>query len=147
MTAKASSRAARRGMSLVELLVSILLLAIALVAVSQMFVGGVLATKKARNIQIATNRALQEIEKSKDMGYLNLVVDSSHFPPPYTIVDTTTVAFQVGELPASQGQLVIAPYPQPTSENLKRVSATVSWGGSRFTSGTVAVSTLIANHP
>jgi hypothetical protein len=43
--------------------------------------------------------------------------------------------------------MVITPYPQATSDNLKRVSATVSWGGSRFTSGTIAVSTLIANHP
>jgi prepilin-type N-terminal cleavage/methylation domain-containing protein len=137
----------RRGMTLVELLVSVVLLAIALVTVSQMFVGGVISAGKARNVQIATNRALQEIEKAKDMGYLNLVVDTAHFPPPYTIVDSTTVGFAIDTLPDAQGRLVITPYPLPTTENLRRVTATVTWGGSRFTSGSVTVGTLVANRP
>lgn len=144
---KASARLSRRGMTLVELLVTVLILGIALVALSQMFVTGVLAANKARNIQIATNRVMQEIEKAKDMGYLNLVVDSTHFPPPYTILDNNVVGFNVTGLRDAQGLLVIEPYPQPSTDNLKRVTATVSWGGSRFTSGDITVNTLVANRP
>jgi prepilin-type N-terminal cleavage/methylation domain-containing protein len=144
---KALARARRRGMSLVELLISVLLLAIALLTVSQMFVGGVLAAQKARNVQVATNRALQEVEKAKDMGYLGLVVDADHFPPPYSIVNGTTVGYTVDALPDAQGLMTITPYPQADSVNLRRVTATVSWGGSRFTSGAVTVNTLVANRP
>jgi len=144
---KASTRLSRRGMTLVELLVTVVILAIALVALSQMFVSGVLAAKKARNVQIATNRAMQEVEKAKDMGYLNLVVDYDHFPSPYTILDDNMIGFDVAGLRDAQGRLEIEPYPQPDSDNLKRVTASVSWGGGRYTSGSITVNTLVTNRP
>ena len=58
-----------RGLTLVELLVTALLLGIGLAGIAGMFTFGVVSNRKAANMTAAANRANQEIERLKDGGW------------------------------------------------------------------------------
>jgi prepilin-type N-terminal cleavage/methylation domain-containing protein len=146
----------RSGFTLIELLVTTVLLAIGLIALSTLFVAGIISDTKAERIQIATNRARQELERMRSAGYSGALVDATVFKPTdgYTITEsnpnlTGVASFTESLLPASVGSVEIRYYDSGAGlyPNLKRVSVVLSWGGGRRTQGTVYASTLLANRP
>jgi prepilin-type N-terminal cleavage/methylation domain-containing protein len=154
---KLGYEARKGGFTLIEVLVAAMVLGIGLVGVSSMVYYGVLSHQKSANYTIAGQKAMQEMERIRDAGYLGAVVDYAHFPSPnYQIVDASTARFSVPELTGSQGTITInedneaqavnpgtgAPY-----LNMKQVSVTVSWGGSQRLSGAYNLVTLISNRP
>jgi len=139
----------RAGVTLPEMLVVVVILAIAFVGVSGMFVGGYVSARKASNYTIAANRAVQEIERLRDAGFLGAVVDYQHFPSPkYHIASSTQVVFSVPDLKNGQGTITVALDPEAQSlDNLKRVNVTIVWGGGKQLSGRYSITTLVANRP
>jgi len=145
------------GFTLIEVLVAAVVLAIGLVGVSSMVYYGVLSHQKSAHYTIAGQKAMQEMERIRDTGYLGAIVDATHFPSPtYTIVDSGTVGFSVPELTNGQGTITIAedteaqainPATGQPYQNMKRVTVTIGWGGSRRSSGAYNLATLIANRP
>ena len=145
------------GFTLIEVLVAAMILAVGLVGVSSMVYYGVLSHQKSAHYTIAGERAMQEMERVRDAGYLGALVDATHFPSPtYTIVNSSTVGFAVSELRSGQGTITIAedteaqqinPSTGAPYQNMKRVTVTITWGGSRRSNGTYSLATLIANRP
>src|SRR5689334_1514140 len=65
----------RRGFTLVELLVSVLILSLALVALSQLYMAAMWTYHKARYTSLATQRAQLELEQAEGLGYEKLAAD------------------------------------------------------------------------
>lgn len=146
----------RSGFTLLELVVTIVLLVIGLVALSSLFVVGIISDVKAERIQVAANRVRQELERMRSAGYSGALIHTDVFKSGdgYTITEqnpdlTGAVSFTEARLPASSGTLEIRYYASGAGiyPNLKRVSVSLSWGGGRRTQGAVYASTLIANRP
>ena len=145
------------GFTIIEVLVAAIILGIGLVGVSSMVYFGVLSHQKSANYTIAGQKAMQEMERIRDSGYLGALVDATHFPTAsYTIVDSSTVHFSVPELTGGQGAITIAedneaqqinPATGQPYQNMKRVTITVTWGGSHRLKGSYSLVTLIANRP
>jgi prepilin-type N-terminal cleavage/methylation domain-containing protein len=143
------------GFSLIELIVVITLLGIGLVAVSGMFVSGVISDTKAERIARATNAAQRELERLRSAGFSGCIVHTDVFPTTsYTIVEqysdlTGRVRFPVSGLPSGTGTVQIGYYTSAigTWPNLKQIAVTVSWSGARRTQGSVRMVTLIGNRP
>jgi len=145
------------GFTIIEVLVAAMILSIGLVGVSSMIYFGVISHQKSAHYTIAGERAVQEMERIRDAGYLGAVVDTWHFPSSiYQIVDAHTVRFSVADLPSATGTITINedteaqainPDTGQPYENMKRVTVTVAWGGSRRVSGVYNVATLITNRP
>jgi len=148
---------ARAGVSLLEVLVAAVVLAIGLVGVGSMVTYGVISHKKAAHYSIAANRATAELERIRDGGYLSAQVTSTFFPSPtYTVLNATQVGFTMSDLPEGQGVITLhedveaqATNPATGSPylNMKAASVHITWGGSRTTRGSYDTSTLIANRP
>jgi len=146
----------RSGFTLIELLVTTVLLALGLIALSTLFVAGIVSDIKAERIQMATNRARKELERMRSAGYSGALIDATVFKPAdgYTITESHTdltgvVSFTEPSLPSGAGTVEIRYYNPGTGiyANLKRVSVALSWGGGRRTQGSVYATTLIANRP
>jgi prepilin-type N-terminal cleavage/methylation domain-containing protein len=145
------------GFTLIEVLVAAMILGIGLVGVSSMVYYGVLSHQKSANYTIAGEKAMQEMERIRDAGYLGALVDLAHFPSPsYQIVNASTVHFSVPELTSGLGVITIAEDSQAQAINpatgqpylnMKQVSVTVSWGGSQRLRGSYNLATLISNRP
>lgn len=150
-------RSGRGGFTLIEVLVAAMILSIGLVGVSSMIYFGVISHQKSAHYTIAGERAMQEMERIRDAGYLGAVVDASHFPSVnYHIVDAHTVRFNVADLPSGVGTIsinedseaqAINPSTGQPYANMKRVTVTVAWGGARRVSGIYNLVTLISNRP
>jgi len=144
-----SQRHGCHAVTIPELLVMVVILAIGFVGVAGMFVAGYTSAKKASNYTIAANRVTQEIERMRDAGFLGAVIDSYHFPSPrYQIVSSTRATFAVPELKNGQGSVTIGLDSEAQIlDNLKRVNVTITWGGGKQMSGTYSITTLVANRP
>lgn len=145
-----------QGFSLIELLASVVILGLALTAISVLFVGGIVSNQKALRISRATYLAQLEMERLRSAGYAGAVVDPLFFPSAkgYSILQqnenlTGTVGFTVTDLPQGQGTIDIDYFHAPTGyyPNLKTITATVTWQGGKPTRGRVVVQSLLANRP
>jgi prepilin-type N-terminal cleavage/methylation domain-containing protein len=146
----------RSGFTLIELLVTVVLLSVGLVALSSLFVVGIISDMKAERVQIATNRVRQELERMRSAGYSGALIDPEVFKPAdgYTITEshadlTGIASFSEPLLPDSAGAVEIRYYDSGAGiyPNLKSVSVSLSWRGGRRTQGAVCASTLLANRP
>ena len=146
----------RSGFTLIELLVTTVVLALGLIALSTLFVAGIISDMKAERIQIATNRMRQELERMRSAGYSGALIDSTVFKAAdgYTITEsqpnlTGIASFTEPSLPGGTGTVEIRYYNPGTGiyANLKQVSVALSWGGGRRTQGSVYATTLLANRP
>lgn len=145
------------GISLIEVLVAAMILAIGLVAVGGMVTYGAISHKKSANYTIAVARVTEEIERIREAGYLGAQVSTTLFPASrYTIVDSTHVSFTVAELKDGTGTITLdedneAKVNNPATGqpylNMKRVTVQVSWGGSRNARGSYRAATLVTNRP
>jgi prepilin-type N-terminal cleavage/methylation domain-containing protein len=127
-------RRGRRGLTLIELMVTVVLLAVGLVGVSSMFIVGYRTQLHAHFTSVASDTAAKKMERMKSAGF-NALSDTN-FPP----------TFAVAELPSGQGTIAFEPFPDATSTNQYLVTVTVAWGGGNGVAGRTVVSTIISNH-
>ena len=149
-------RTKRGGFSLIELLATMVIISLAMVSVSTLFIGGTISVAKAKRITAATNRAQQEMERLRSAGFAGCLIDPDVFPSAsgYTIVQqysdlTGRVGFTPSDLPGATGYIDISYYDSGAGiyPNLKTVAITITWTGGKPTRGQVQLQTFIANHP
>ncbi len=124
----------RAGLTLIELMVTITLMAIGLVGVASMFIVGYRTQVQAHFASVATDTAAKRIEEMKSAGFNG--IDATSFPP----------TFALSELPSGQGTITYTPYPESDSTNQYLVQVTVTWAGGQAIAGRVRLSTVISNH-
>jgi prepilin-type N-terminal cleavage/methylation domain-containing protein len=124
----------RTGVTLIELMVTIVLLAVGLVGVSSMFIVGYRNQTHAHFASVASDIANRKVERLRSAGYN--AINNTNFPSP----------FAVPELPSGQGTITWEPYPDPTSSNQLVATITVNWGGGNGIEGAVALCAVISNH-
>lgn len=125
----------RDGFSLIELLVTIVVLAIGLFGVTTMFLYGMSSRQYSQYSVIGTDAADQKLEQMRSAGYN--AISSANFPSP----------FPVEGLPEGEGVVTWEPYPDAASNNQYKVTVEVSWRGGRRVSGRVVHETVISNRP
>jgi len=145
------------GFTLIEVLITTVILGIGLVGVGSMVTYGVVSHRKSVNYTVAAARAIQEMERIRDAGFLGANVGTDLFPyPTYQILNASQVGFTPSGLKDGQGVITIAEDSQAQVTdpdtglpygNMKAVSVSISWGGARILSGSYTAATLIANRP
>ena len=115
----------RRGVSLLEVLIALIILTVGTFAISQAFSSGLLASADVENVDLALNIAQAKMEQIKNTSFVSLVDISptadSNFPD-------FTVALNVAE-----------------SQNPMRLDVTVAWnvkGGQ----ANVTLTSLVTNY-
>ena len=129
------NRRGAHGFSLIELLVTIVILSIGLFGVASMFLYGMTSQQYAQYSVIATDAADQKLEQMRSAGYNSITADN--FPSP----------FPVEGLPQGEGIVSWEPYPDAGSVNQYKISVEVSWGGGRRVGGRVLHETVVSNRP
>lgn len=119
-----------KGFTLIEAVVAMLLAALLVLIFSAAFPSGQAIIQKGELVSIATDIAQGKMEELRKAGYNSLTFG--------------TQTFQVSQLPNGQGEIIISPYPTPTSPNLAKVDIVISWQGTERTSGNVKISSLIS---
>lgn len=126
--------AGKRGLTLIELMMTLVLLSIGLVGVSSMFVLGFRTQRHAHFASVAGDMASRKIEEMKAAGYNG--IDVELFP----------AEFAVTELPGGQGAVSWEPYPANDSTNQYLVHVVIAWGGGTGIGGRAVLSTVISKH-
>ena len=145
------------GFSLIELMVSTVILGLSLVALSQLYMSAMWTYQKARKLSVATNRAQFELEKVCNLGYDGLItgvnsgnptIEDAYFPSEYTYLSSKMgVSFTIPDLPNGRGTVSWEPYPATTPlSSCKILQATVDiqWDGSPKAQSGVHLVTLCA---
>ncbi len=128
------SRKRRGGFTLIECLVSTIVLGIGVVGVAGMFACATISERKDTYMAQAQEIAEKTIEEVRAGGY---GVSSQ----PSGIITLPTP-----DLPHATGELAWQPYPDPSSDQgLKLVSVNLAWSWAGSSSGTYYVSTLLAD--
>ncbi|MHB0939243.1 MAG: type IV pilus modification PilV family protein [Armatimonadota bacterium] len=146
-----AGRHRHRGLTLVELLVAVLILSLALVSLSQLYLAGMWTTQKARYMSIATKRAQAELERAQDLGLLTLRNGPSEDSYPAAIYthheNGMGVDFTAPPLPNGTGSVTWDYWPPNTSGNeyLLKVNVNITWEGARRSRSQVILSTLLTN--
>jgi type II secretory pathway pseudopilin PulG len=136
-------RSARRGLvgkgpktgaTLVELLVTIVIVAIGLVGLSSAFMVAYQTQRQAQHVTKATAVASGMLEEMTAVGFHG--IDDEAFPP----------TFEVEGLPLATGTVAFEPYPDSDSVNQYLVTVTIAWGGGPGYAGQISMPTVICNH-
>lgn len=149
-----------RGFSIVELLISLVILAIGLVGLVQLYIASVYTYQKTRYTSLATARAKYELERVLQLGAGsydaltnpgNALIPACYPSNPYTALSSGRgVKAVVSELPNGQVTITIVrdPFNQGRTEDLQLSSVTVAvtWTGPRMTSD-VQLVTYVAKRP
>lgn len=141
----------QRAFTLVELLVSMLILALALVSLGQLYVAAMWTTQKARYMSVATQRAQYELEKVRNLGLLQLAngpSESSYPMVEYTHnADARGVSFLEPALPDGRGTVSWSNYPPGVAGNKfqLKVDVAVTWAGAQRSRSRVAVTSLVTH--
>ena len=163
-----------RGFSLVEILVSVLIISLAFVAFSQLFISAIWLHKKAQYQTAAAKRAQNEVERAIYLGdttystllnptTTNAIITSSCYPSGYTVSSATmahqfqrTVSFSMSGLPGGSGSVVYTANPfnytrgqDAKDQELASVVVTITWSGFRanMPNQSVTLTSFIAQMP
>jgi len=149
--ARADCRRRPRGFTLMELLVALLILSLALISLSQLYLAGMWTVQKARYLSLATQRAQAELERANDLGILSLLNGPSEASYPISEYtwheDGRGVDFTEDSLPNSQGTLTWQNWPtgETGSDQLLKVDIILTWKGAARSRSQVHVTTLLTN--
>lgn len=119
-----------RGFTLIEGIVSILLLSLLVLIFASAFPSGQAIIQRGELTSIATDIAQEKMEELRKAGYNSLTFG--------------TQTFSVSQLPNGQGQIKVSPYPNTNSKNIAKVEITINWQGAGTKSGTVKITSLIS---
>lgn len=120
----------RAGISLPEVLISVVVLGIGIIAVFSLVSFGALTTKKANNMALAREVAEQQVEEVRADDYDTLAQPAG------------TQNFAVTEIRGATGTLAWAPY-GGTEEDLRRVTVIIQWPGPDLLRGKYELVTYI----
>ncbi|MGQ9729806.1 MAG: type IV pilus modification PilV family protein [Candidatus Zipacnadales bacterium] len=123
-----------KGLTLIELMVTISLLGIGLIGVASMFVYGYRTQLQAHFASVATDIAAKKLERVRAVGFNG--ISTENFPP----------TFAVAELPSGSGTLSFEPYPNASAANQYLVTVVIEWGGGPGVAGNVTLVSLVSNH-
>ncbi|MHB9130065.1 MAG: type IV pilus modification PilV family protein [Armatimonadota bacterium] len=141
----------QRGLTIVELLASIAILGIGLVALSQLYLAAMFTYQRSYYMSVATQRAQYEYEKVQNLGFYALANGpsaESYMPGEYTVLSPGPgVSFNVDQLPKGRGTVTWSRFPANTQGNANqlRVVITVGWTGMKQAASDVQIISLIAN--
>jgi prepilin-type N-terminal cleavage/methylation domain-containing protein len=124
----------RSGVTLVELLVTMTILAIGLVGVASMFIVAYQSQIQAHYASVATDAAAAKIEEMKAAGFGD--INATTFPPTFTVAG----------LPSGQGTCSFQPYPNSTSTDQYAINVTVAWEGGPRIAGRVSLPLVLSKH-
>ncbi|HEX2950178.1 MAG TPA: prepilin-type N-terminal cleavage/methylation domain-containing protein [Armatimonadota bacterium] len=142
-------RRVRRGLTLIELLVSCFILAVGLVGLSQLYITAMWSYQKARYMSLATQRAQYELERVENFKFnvmqnsANLINDSV-YPAAAgysTLSAGNGVQFSMNDLPNGRGTITVSHF--NNQANLLRVDIQISWKEPRQTVSPIRISTLL----
>ncbi len=102
-----------RGFTLIEALMTMVLIAIAFAPILAMFNTGILSQSSSQGLTGATHRAQAVIEELRAGPFTNVVAQ------PWTAIAGTSYEYQV----------TIGPPPDPTIDNIREVTVSVRWAG------------------
>jgi len=120
----------RQGMSLVELMVSLVLIGVGLVGVMCMYSQAATTNEYAKHASAATIAAQGILERVQALPYADVEVSAD----PYDVTSLLP-----SSLPEGSATLLIEQY----SSSLKQITVTVEWRPGRITGGRVRMTTLI----
>lgn len=127
-----------RGFTLIECLVSIVLLSIGLVGVIGTLTAALIANQRASDTQLAGAIAQTTIEEMRSLGFGNVTYDD--FPATATSATLPDLA----ELHGAQRTIAIVDSYGGNSR-LKKVTVTVSWRGRNGQNSSVMTETIVTN--
>ena len=122
--------ARQRGFTLLEVLVTIVILSIGLLGIAGLTTGVVRGNHFSKNVTSATAAAQTQLEAVKSGGYVLAV--AANFPD-----DTVTM----GGMSFSRTTTITADSP---ATNMKTISVTVNWNESNNTARSVTLETILA---
>lgn len=138
----------RRGVSIVDVIVTIFLLGACGVVFSTTFPTGFQASRQAQHYKVASAIAQRKMEQLRPISYQSLgynllsgleFIDESDGNLPYHFTGTDSLQSQ---LPDGTGELLIEDVP---GYELKRVTVTVKWRGVTGVTRSVQLTTLFAD--
>ena len=120
----------RRGVTLVELMISLVLIGVGLVGVMCMYSQAASTNEYARHASQATIAAQSVLERVQSMTYADLEVSAE----PYDVTSLLP-----SSLPEASGTMLVEQY----APSLKQVTVTVQWRPGRITGGRIRMTTLV----
>jgi len=123
------------GLTLVELMVAVVILALGLWGVSSMFIYGYTSQINAQYTQIATHRAQELSEEMRAAGVNHITTEN--FPSPIVITD----------LPNGVATRSWTAYPDASVADQLLLTVTVRWEQGPRMSGHVSMQTVVARRP
>jgi len=104
------------GFTLIEVLITIFILAIVLMTLVSAFIYGYNLLSRTKQVSLATQIAQEEIETIRNMPYDNILALGSSFTNE-----------RLSDLLNGQGVLAIEAVPGDTTGNIKKLTASVRW--------------------
>ena len=137
-----------RGLTLIELLVSMVILVVGLVSLSTLFLGGLQINRWAQNVSVANQAAQLVLERARDLEFAEVETSDFRFASgDAEAVDDPAFENMMATLVDWQRTVTITPYPDADSLFLKQVTVELRWGGSQATQSVVNQETLVAGIP
>ena len=125
------------GLTLVEILVAVCILAIGLVALTSVFPGALYYQEKMLYTQIAVTDARSELDRLTYWAFVDYDNLSQHMSPPGSVTG----------LPDGNSKTVeVVPHPTADTKYLKKVTVTITWPAPRtinYLAGQISYSTLV----